>query len=146
MLQSPSSTLSDASRFGSTEKTLFLPTPLSAICLWLSVPFCVVCRESSCPISSCRFETTSLGNAAFPNRQYTPSEVFRKSMPLASPHPERSAVRVPLNDPPLSRSKPSSLGLFRGLFGGVAKGHILKTPLNSSEVLRFPGFRVGGGR
>ena len=59
---------------------------------------------------------------------------------------ERSAVRVPLNDPPLSRSKPWSLGLFRDLFGGVAKGHVLNTPLKSSEVLHFPGFRVGGGR
>ena len=57
---------------------------------------------------------------------------------------ERSAVRVPLNDPPLSRSKPWSLGLFRGLFGGFAKGHVLNTPLKSSEVLHFPGFRVGG--
>ena len=32
--------------------------------------------------------------------------------------PGRSAIRVPLNDPPLSRSKPWSLGLFWGLFWG----------------------------
>ena len=37
-------------------------------------------------------------------------------------NPERSAVRVPLNDPPLSGSKPWSLGLFRGLFAGSLRG------------------------
>ena len=36
------------------------------------------------------------------------------------------------------------LGTVSGSFWGVAKGHVLNTPLKSSEVLRFPGFRVGG--